>query len=78
MGMVTSETEEVSLLIVRTLIPLRRCPPLHQVSFAQVGGWGLDRGRVRRHIISTFLPSQVRGPVEATTDAWGQRERSEP
>lgn len=77
-GMVTSETEEVRLLILRTLIPLSCCPPLHQVSFAQVGGGGLDMGRVRRHVISTFLPSQVRGPVEATTDAWGQRERSVP
>lgn len=55
---------------------LELLPPLHQVSFAHVGG--VDMGRVRKYVISTFLPSQVRGPVEATTHAWGQRKRSVP
>lgn len=51
MGMVTSEAEEVRLLILRTLIPLSCCPPLHQVCLELWGGGGVDMGRVRRHVI---------------------------
>lgn len=80
MGMVTSEAEEVRLLILRTLIPLSCCPPLHQVSFAQVAGWGGGWTWVGWESMSYqhFYQTKLRGPAEATTDAWGLRERSVP
>ena len=71
MGMVTSEAEEVRLLILRTLIPLSCSHPFIRYHLLRLGRGAVDMGRVRRHVTSTFSPSQVRGSAEATTDVWG-------
>ena len=57
MGMVTSEAEEVRLLILRTLIPLSCSHPFIRYHLLRLGRGAVDIGRVRRHVISTFLPS---------------------